>query len=375
MLNTMLCSEKKVALITGVLGHDGVYLAAFLLDKGYFVHVIKKQGYFFNSELVSALCQDSPLIDRHIILHDNDSKDSTNLSAIIQKVQPDEIYNLGAQSLDKRSNKSPEYCVNVDELGILRILEAVRLLGLTDKCRIYHGSSSEISSLLQEEGKDKVAPFCSSSSYALSQLYEYWTTVNYRDTYQMYACNAILLNHESPLEAAEAHKIIKAIARIALGMQDRLYLENLSVQRKWGNAKDYVEAIWLTLQQNKAADHVIDIGLTSTIREFIRLSFAELGIEVEFCGRGEQEKGVIIDIDEERLANLNIDKDAIKFGQTVVKIGEPIFSPLKVDFISMDTDKTKIGLKWTPKYDLGMLINEMMYSGLSQVREEEFSQE
>lgn len=371
----MLCSEKKVALITGVLGHDGVYFAAFLLDKGYFVHVIKKQGYFFNSELVSALCQDSPLIDRHIILHDNNSKDSTNLSAIIQKVQPDEIYDLGAQSLDKRSNKSPEYCVNVDELGILRILEAVRLLGLTDKCRIYHGSSSEISSLLQEEGKDKVAPFYSSSSYALSQLYEYWTTVNYRDTYQMYACNAILLNHESPLEAAEAHKIIKAIARIALGMQDRLYLDNLSVQRKWGNAKDYVEAIWLTLQQNKAADHVIDTGLTSTIREFIRLSFAELGIEVEFCGRGEQEKGVIIDIDEERLANLNIDKDAIKFGQTVVKIGEPIFSPLKVDFISMDTDKTKISLKWTPKYDLGMLINEMMYSGLSQVREEEFSQE
>ncbi|MDR3009084.1 MAG: GDP-mannose 4,6-dehydratase [Sphingobacterium sp.] len=364
----------KTALITGITGQDGAYLAEFLLKKGYKVHGLKRRSSLFNTDRIDHLYQDPHLDNRNFTLHFGDLTDSTNLIRIIQETQPDEIYNLAAQSHVKVSFDTPEYTANADGIGTLRILEAVRLLGMIEKTRIYQASTSELYGLVQAVPQSETTPFYPRSPYAVAKMYGYWITVNYREAYKMYACNGILFNHESPVrgETFVTRKITRAVAKIALGLQDRLYLGNLSAQRDWGHAKDYVEAMWLILQQDTPEDFVIATGVTTTVRDFVRMAFAELGIEIEFSGKGEQEKGVIIDIDEERLSELNIDKSLIKFGQTVVKVDPAYYRPTEVDLLIGDPTKANTKLGWTPKYDLQMLVTDMVQSDLHLMRKEEY---
>ena len=366
--------NTKTALITGITGQDGAYLAEFLLKKGYKVHGLKRRSSLFNTDRIDHLYQDPHLDNRNFTLHFGDLTDSTNLIRIIQETQPDEIYNLAAQSHVKVSFHTPEYTANADGIGTLRILEAVRLLGMIEKTRIYQASTSELYGLVQAVPQSETTPFYPRSPYAVAKMYGYWITVNYREAYKMYACNGILFNHESPVrgETFVTRKITRAVAKIALGLQDKLYLGNLSAQRDWGHAKDYVEAMWLILQQETAEDFVIATGVTTTVRDFVRMAFAELGIEIEFSGKGEQEKGVIIDIDEERLAQLNIDKSLIKFGQTVVKVDPAYYRPTEVDLLIGDPTKANTKLGWTPKYDLQMLVTDMVQSDLHLMRKEEY---
>lgn len=366
--------HTKTALITGITGQDGAYLAEFLLKKGYKVHGLKRRSSLFNTDRIDHLYQDPHLDNRNFTLHFGDLTDSTNLIRIIQETQPDEIYNLAAQSHVKVSFDTPEYTANADGIGTLRILEAVRLLGLIKKTRVYQASTSELYGLVQAVPQSETTPFYPRSPYAVAKMYGYWITVNYREAYNMYACNGILFNHESPVrgETFVTRKITRAVAKIALGLQDRLYLGNLSAQRDWGHAKDYVEAMWLILQQDKPEDFVIATGVTTTVRDFVRLSFAELGIEIEFSGKGEQEKGVIIDVDEERLAELNLDKSLIKFGQTVVKVDPTYYRPTEVDLLIGDPTKANSKLGWTPKYNLQMLVTDMVQSDLHLMRKEEY---
>ncbi|WP_336836811.1 GDP-mannose 4,6-dehydratase [Sphingobacterium siyangense] len=366
--------NTKTALITGITGQDGAYLAEFLLKKGYKVHGLKRRSSLFNTDRIDHLYQDPHLDNRNFTLHFGDLTDSTNLIRIIQETQPDEIYNLAAQSHVKVSFDTPEYTANADGIGTLRILEAVRLLGMIEKTRIYQASTSELYGLVQAVPQSETTPFYPRSPYAVAKMYGYWITVNYREAYKMYACNGILFNHESPVrgETFVTRKITRAVAKIALGLQDKLYLGNLSAQRDWGHAKDYVEAMWLILQQETPEDFVIATGVTTTVRDFVRMAFAELGIEIEFSGKGEQEKGVIIDIDEERLAQLNIDKSLIKFGQTVVKVDPAYYRPTEVDLLIGDPTKANTKLGWTPKYDLQMLVTDMVQSDLHLMRKEEY---
>ncbi len=366
--------NTKTALITGITGQDGAYLAEFLLKKGYKVHGLKRRSSLFNTDRIDHLYQDPHLDNRNLTLHFGDLTDSSNLIRIIQETQPDEIYNLAAQSHVKVSFDTPEYTANADGIGTLRILEAVRLLGMIEKTRIYQASTSELYGLVQAVPQSETTPFYPRSPYAVAKMYGYWITVNYREAYKMYACNGILFNHESPVrgETFVTRKITRAVAKIALGLQDKLYLGNLSAQRDWGHAKDYVEAMWLILQQETAEDFVIATGVTTTVRDFVRMAFAELGIEIEFSGKGEQEKGVIIDIDEERLAQLNIDKSLIKFGQTVVKVDPAYYRPTEVDLLIGDPTKANTKLGWTPKYDLQMLVTDMVQSDLHLMRKEEY---
>jgi len=366
--------NTKTALITGITGQDGAYLAEFLLKKGYKVHGLKRRSSLFNTDRIDHLYQDPHLDNRNFTLHFGDLTDSTNLIRIIQETQPDEIYNLAAQSHVKVSFDTPEYTANADGIGTLRILEAVRLLGMIEKTRIYQASTSELYGLVQAVPQSETTPFYPRSPYAVAKMYGYWITVNYREAYKMYACNGILFNHESPVrgETFVTRKITRAVAKIALGLQDKLYLGNLSAQRDWGHAKDYVEAMWLILQQETAEDFVIATGVTTTVRDFVRMAFAELGIEIEFSGKGEQEKGVIIDIDEERLTQLNIDKSLIKFGQTVVKVDPAYYRPTEVDLLIGDPTKANTKLGWTPKYDLQMLVTDMVQSDLHLMRKEEY---
>ena len=366
--------NTKTALITGITGQDGAYLAEFLLKKGYKVHGLKRRSSLFNTDRIDHLYQDPHLDNRNFTLHFGDLTDSTNLIRIIQETQPDEIYNLAAPSHVKVSFDTPEYTANADGIGTLRILEAVRLLGMIEKTRIYQASTSELYGLVQAVPQSETTPFYPRSPYAVAKMYGYWITVNYREAYKMYACNGILFNHESPVrgETFVTRKITRAVAKIALGLQDKLYLGNLSAQRDWGHAKDYVEAMWLILQQETAEDFVIATGVTTTVRDFVRMAFAELGIEIEFSGKGEQEKGVIIDIDEERLAQLNIDKSLIKFGQTVVKVDPAYYRPTEVDLLIGDPTKANTKLGWTPKYDLQMLVTDMVQSDLHLMRKEEY---
>ncbi|WP_448137210.1 GDP-mannose 4,6-dehydratase [Sphingobacterium siyangense] len=366
--------NTKTALITGITGQDGAYLAEFLLKKGYKVHGLKRRSSLFNTDRIDHLYQDPHLDNRNFTLHFGDLTDSTNLIRIIQETQPDEIYNLAAQSHVKVSFDTPEYTANADGIGTLRILEAVRLLGMIEKTRIYQASTSELYGLVQAVPQSETTPFYPRSPYAVAKMYGYWITVNYREAYKMYACNGILFNHESPVrgETFVTRKITRAVAKIALGLQDKLYLGNLSAQRDWGHAKDYVEAMWLILQQETAEDFVIATGVTTTVRDFVRMAFAELGIEIEFSGKGEQEKGVIIDIDEERLAQLNIDKSLIKFGQTVVKVDPAYYRPTEVDLLIGDPTKANTKLGWTPKYNLQMLVTDMVQSDLHLMRKEEY---
>lgn len=366
--------KTKTALITGITGQDGAYLAEFLLKKGYRVHGLKRRSSLFNTDRIDHLYQDPHLDNRNFTLHFGDLTDSTNLIRVIQETQPDEIYNLAAQSHVKVSFDTPEYTANADGIGTLRILEAVRLLGMIEKTRIYQASTSELYGLVQAVPQSETTPFYPRSPYAVAKMYGYWITVNYREAYKMYACNGILFNHESPVrgETFVTRKITRAVAKIALGLQDKLYLGNLSAQRDWGHAKDYVEAMWLILQQEKPEDFVIATGVTTTVRDFVRLAFAELGIEIEFSGKGEQEKGVIIDVDEERLAELNIDKSQIKFGQTVVKVDPAYYRPTEVDLLIGDPTKANTKLGWKPKYNLQMLVTDMVQSDLHLMRKEEY---
>jgi len=371
--------KMKVALITGVTGQDGAYLAEFLLKKGYFVHGIKRRSSSFNTDRIDHLYQDQHEKDVRFKLHYGDLTDSTNLIRIIQETQPDEIYNLGAMSHVKVSFDSPEYVANVDGIGTLRILEAVRILGLQKKTRIYQASTSELYGGLPENKNaagfyDENSPFYPRSPYGVAKIYGFWITKNYREAYDMFACNGILFNHESPLrgETFVTRKITRAASKIGLGLQQCLYLGNLSAQRDWGHAKDYIEAMWLILQQEKPEDYVIATGVTTTVRDFVRMAFAELGIIVEFSGKDEQEKGVIIDVDEEKALALGLNLASLKLGETVVRVDPKYFRPTEVDLLLGDPTKSKTKLGWTPKYDLQALVEDMMRSDLNLMKKDEY---
>jgi len=364
----------KTALITGITGQDGAYLAEFLLKKGYQVHGVKRRSSLFNTDRIDHLYQDPHEQNRNFTLHYGDLTDATNLIRIVQETQPDEIYNLAAQSHVKVSFDTPEYTANADGLGTLRLLEAVRMLGLTEKCRVYQASTSELYGLVQAVPQSETTPFYPRSPYAVAKLYAYWITVNYREAYNMYACNGILFNHESPIrgETFVTRKITRATSKIALGLQDCLYLGNLSARRDWGHAKDYIEAMWLMLQQEKAEDYVIATGVTTTVREFVRKSFEEIGIEVEFAGKDENEKGVVIGYNEERLGSLGLSLEQVKMGQTVVRVDPRYFRPTEVDLLIGDATKANAQLGWKPKYTLDMLIQEMMHADLKEMQKEDY---
>lgn len=364
----------KVALITGITGQDGAYLAEFLLKKGYEVHGVKRRSSLFNTDRIDHLYHDPHDTGVKFKLHYGDLTDSTNLIRLVQEVQPDEIYNLAAQSHVKVSFDTPEYTANADGIGTLRILEAVRILGLEKKTRIYQASTSELYGLVQAVPQSETTPFYPRSPYAVAKMYGYWIIVNYREAYNMYACNGILFNHESPIrgETFVTRKITRAASKIAMGLQDCLYMGNLSAQRDWGHAKDYIEAMWLMLQQDKPEDFVIATGVTTTVRDFIRMAFNELGIEVEFSGKDENERGVIIDIDEAKVAELGLNPDALRFGQTVVKIDPRYFRPTEVDLLIGDASKAKNKLGWVPKYDLQALVSDMVQSDLNLVKKDDY---
>jgi GDPmannose 4,6-dehydratase len=344
----------KKALITGVTGQDGAYLSEFLLQKGYEVHGIKRRSSLFNTERIDHIYEDPHVNNRHFVLHYGDLTDSTNLIRIIQEVQPDEIYNLGAMSHVKVSFDTPEYTANADGIGTLRLLEAVRLLGLSQKTKIYQASTSELYGLVQEVPQKETTPFYPRSPYGVAKLYAYWITVNYREAYNMFACNGILFNHESPLrgETFVTRKITRAVAKIALGMQDKLWLGNLDAKRDWGHAKDYIEAMWLILQQEVAEDYVIATGITTEVREFVRMSFAEVGIDIEFKGTAENEKGYVV--------KCNHRDYQVAAGTEVVAIDPKYYRPTEVELLIGDPTKANTKLGWKPKYDLPALVKEMV---------------
>lgn len=359
----------KVALITGITGQDGAYLAELLLKKGYIVHGIKRRASLFNTDRIDHLYQDPHVDNVNFILHYGDLTDSTNLIRIIQEIQPDEIYNLGAMSHVQVSFEMPEYAADADGVGTLRLLEAIRLLGLTQKTRIYQASTSELYGLVQEVPQSEKTPFYPRSPYAVAKLYAYWITVNYREAYNMYACNGILFNHESPLrgETFVTRKITRAVAKIALGMQDKLYMGNLDAKRDWGHAKDYVEAMYLILQQETPEDFVIATGVTTEVREFIRMAFAEVGIKIDFKGEGINEKGYV-----EACSNPDYQ---VAIGSEVVSIDPRYFRPTEVELLIGDPTKAKTKLGWQPKYDLPALVNEMVAADLTLFRKEKILQE
>lgn len=364
----------KVALITGVTGQDGAYLAEFLLKKGYFVHGLKRRSSMFNTERIDHLYQDQHENGVNFKLHFGDLTDSTNLIRIIQETQPDEIYNLAAMSHVKVSFDTPEYTANADGIGTLRLLEAVRILGLEKKTRIYQASTSELYGLVQAVPQSETTPFYPRSPYAVAKIYGYWITVNYREAYNMYACNGILFNHESPLrgETFVTRKITRAASKIALGLQKCLYLGNLSAQRDWGHAKDYIEAMWLILQQDVAEDYVIATGVTTTVRDFVKMSFAELGITVDFTGEGAEEKGTISKVDENIATQLGLNLAELKVGSEVVKVDPAYFRPTEVDLLLGDPTKSKTKLGWKPKYDLPLLVKDMIQADLQLMKKDEY---
>lgn len=344
----------KKALITGVTGQDGAYLSDLLLAKGYEVHGIKRRSSLFNTDRIDHIYEDPHVNNRHFILHYGDLTDSTNLIRIVQEVQPDEIYNLGAMSHVKVSFDTPEYTANADGIGTLRILEAVRLLGLINKTRIYQASTSELYGLVQEVPQKETTPFYPRSPYAVAKLYAYWITVNYREAYNMYACNGILFNHESPLrgETFVTRKITRAAAKIALGLQDKLWLGNLNARRDWGHAKDYVDAMWRILQQDVPEDYVIATGVTTEVRQFVKMAFTEAGIELEFRGSNEEEVGVVRSCDA-ALTHLQP-------GTVVVAVDPRYYRPTEVDLLIGDPTKAQQKLGWQPTYDLPALVKEMV---------------
>ncbi|MEO0066823.1 MAG: GDP-mannose 4,6-dehydratase [Bacteroidota bacterium] len=356
----------KKALITGITGQDGAYLAELLLKKGYEVHGIKRRSSLFNTQRIDHFYEDPHIPDRHMVLHYGDLTDSTNLIRIIQEVQPDEIYNLAAMSHVHVSFETPEYTANADGVGALRILEAIRLLGLTKKTKFYQASTSELYGLVQAVPQSETTPFYPRSPYAVAKLYAYWITVNYREAYGMYACNGILFNHESPLrgETFVTRKITRAVARISMGLQDVLYLGNLDAQRDWGHAKDYVEGMWLMLQQEQAEDFVLATGVTTYIRDFVRMAFAEVGVTLAFTGEGVNEVGTIAAVDQP-------DNTAMKVGQVVVKVDPRYYRPTEVDLLIGDASKAKKKLNWSPKYTLAEMVKEMVAADIELFKKEQ----
>lgn len=362
----------KVALITGITGQDGAYLAEFLLKKGYRVHGIKRRSSLFNTDRIDHLYQDPHQPDVKLHLHYGDMTDSTNLIRIIQEVQPDEIYNLAAQSHVQVSFETPEYTANADALGTLRILEAVRILGLTNKTRIYQASTSELYGLVQAVPQSETTPFYPRSPYAVAKMYGYWITVNYREAYNMYACNGILFNHESPIrgETFVTRKITRAVARIALGMQEAVYLGNLNSRRDWGHARDYVEAMWLMLQQEKPEDFVIATGHTTEIREFVRMAFGQIGVELSFNGSDASETAAVSAIDRDTFLATTGQEPGLKIGDVVVRVDPRYFRPTEVDLLIGDPGKAKEKLGWSPKCSLQELVTDMVQSDLKVMQRE-----
>jgi len=356
----------KVALITGITGQDGAYLAELLLGKGYEVHGLKRRSSLFNTDRIDHLYQDPHETNVRFKLHYGDLSDSTNLIRIIQEVQPDEIYNLGAMSHVKVSFDTPEYTANADGIGTLRLLEAIRILGLTHKTRIYQASTSELYGLVQQVPQSETTPFYPRSPYAVAKMYAYWITVNYREAYGMYACNGILFNHESPLrgETFVTRKITRGVARISLGLQQKIFLGNIDAKRDWGHAQDYVEAMWRILQQDTPEDFVIATGVTTTVREFVQRSFAEVGIEIAFTGEGVDEKGHVVRCDNPTAG--------LEVGQVVLEIDPRYFRPTEVELLIGDPTKAKTKLGWEPKHDLTSLVKDMMAADVALFQRDEY---
>jgi GDPmannose 4,6-dehydratase len=356
----------KTALITGVTGQDGAYLSEFLLKKGYIVHGLKRRSSLFNTDRIDHLYQDPHVENRNFILHYGDLTDSTNLIRIIKEVQPDEIYNLAAMSHVHVSFDTPEYTANADGIGTLRVLEAVRILGLEKKTRIYQASTSELYGLVQEVPQSETTPFYPRSPYAVAKMYAYWITVNYREAYDMFACNGILFNHESPIrgETFVTRKITRAASRIALGMQDKMYLGNLDSQRDWGHAKDYIRMMWMILQADEAEDWVISTGVATTVRDFVKMAFNEAGIELEFKGSGEQETAVV--------KTCSNPEFQIEIGREIIAVDPKYFRPTEVDLLIGDSTKAREKLGWIPEYDLPALVKDMMTSDIDLMKKEQY---
>jgi GDPmannose 4,6-dehydratase len=357
---------QKIAFITGVTGQDGAYLSEFLLKKGYIVHGLKRRSSLFNTDRIDHLYQDPHVDNRNFFLHYGDMTDSTNLIRLIKEIQPDEIYNLAAMSHVAVSFETPEYTGNADGLGTLRILDAVRLLGLEKKTRIYQASTSELYGKVQEVPQSETTPFYPRSPYAVAKMYAFWITVNYREAYGMYACNGILFNHESPIrgETFVTRKITRATSRIALGLQDKLYLGNLDAKRDWGHAKDYVRMMWMILQAEEAEDWVIATGTTTPVREFVRMSFAEVGIELEFKGEGVNEKGYV-----KACKNPEFQ---LEIGKEVLAVDPKYFRPTEVDLLIGDPTKAQTKLGWECQYDLADLVKDMMDSDLKLMQKDQY---
>lgn len=358
--------NSKVALITGITGQDGAYLAEYLLKKEYIVHGIKRRSSIFNTERIDHLYLDPHIENRNFILHYGDLTDSTNLIRIIQEVQPDEIYNLAAQSHVHVSFETPEYTANADGLGTLRILEAIRLLGLKDKTKFYQASTSELYGLAQEVPQNEKTPFYPRSPYAAAKLYAYWITVNYREAYDMFAANGILFNHESPIrgETFVTRKITRAAARIVLGMQEKVYMGNLSARRDWGHAKDYIKAMYLMLQQDKPEDFVIATGISTEVREFVRMVFEEIGIVIEFQGTGIDEKAFIADCKDTEYQ--------LPAGKEILTVDPGYFRPTEVDQLVGDASKAREKLGWKPEYNLKALIKDMIHKDIQLMKKERY---
>jgi len=372
--------KQKVALITGVTGQDGAYLSEFLLKKGYVVHGIKRRSSLFNTDRIDHLYQDPHIENRDFILHYGDMTDSMNITRIIQEVQPDEIYNLAAMSHVAVSFETPEYVANADGTGTLRVLEAVRLLGLEKKTKIYQASTSELYGKVQEVPQSETTPFYPRSPYAVAKMYAYWITVNYREAYGMFACNGILFNHESPVrgETFVTRKITRAASKIALGLQDRLYLGNLDAKRDWGHAKDYVRMMWMILQADEPEDWVIATGKTTAVRDFVRMAFDYVGITLEFKGEGIDEVGIVSAIDESR-ANEVLQESTFDItelmGRTVVAVDPRYFRPTEVDLLLGDPSKAEKKLGWKREYKLEALVHDMMASDLKLVQKDRYLKE
>ena len=356
---------SKIALITGITGQDGTYLAELLLKKGYEVHGIKRRASMFNTDRIDHLYQDPHVSDRNFILHYGDLTDSTNMVRIVQEVQPDEIYNLAAMSHVKVSFDMPEYTADADGIGTTRLLEAIRLLGLTKKTKFYQASTSELYGLVQEVPQSETTPFYPRSPYAVAKMYAYWITVNYREAYGMYACNGILFNHESPLrgETFVTRKITRAVAKINLGLQEKIYLGNLDAQRDWGHAKDYVEGMWRILQQDEPEDFVLATGVTTRVRDFVRMSFKEVGVELEFKGTGVDEVGVISEVNNRDFP--------LKVGAEVVAVDERYFRPTEVELLLGDPSKAFEKLGWKHEYDLAKMCSEMVQADIELFRRDQ----
>jgi len=385
---------KKTALITGVTGQDGAYLAEFLLKKDYKVHGLKRRSSSFNTDRIDHLYQDPHIDNRNFVLHYGDMTDSTNLIRIIQEIQPDEIYNLAAMSHVHVSFDMPEYTANADGLGTLRLLEAIRILGLEKKTRIYQASTSELYGKVQEVPQTEKTPFYPRSPYAVAKMYAYWITVNYREAYKLYACNGILFNHESPIrgETFVTRKITRAVSKIALGMQDKFYLGNLDAKRDWGHAKDYIRMMWMILQADKAEDWVIATGKTTTVRDFVRMSFSEVGIELKFKGQGLNEVGIISAIDEEKFlratnssvrvpkrtctersrSSEGVSRTQLEIGKEVLAVDPRYFRPTEVALLIGDATKAKEKLGWTPQIKLPELVRDMMQSDLKLMQKDQY---